>query len=333
MQFQEPDHPPSQQRRNWIARWSVLALLIVFLISGIAGVGFWGLRCLRDLRLQRMQREPPIEVVVTYPNATSELVENTITVPLEMQLSGMSEIDRYRCDSLFGVCKVTLYLQPGEDRETVLTLIRNRVALAQPIFPSGAGQPNITSANRDEEPAVWVLLSEGRSLEKTAEAAESEVKPRLAALPGVSSVRFSWLPQGEPLLGPSLYIDINRAKLRKLQIPLEDVYKALKGKFKSAGEKPPSSAEKTKEEIGNQVLVTSNRETVRLKDVVEIKDITTIHCRTRIDGKPVIAIGLWAEPETKAADFIQMVKDAFPQIRPHLPEGVQMELVPGAGQN
>ena len=135
---------------------------------------------------------------------------------------------------------------------------------------------------------------------------------RLAALPSVSGVQFGRLAPGEPSRGPSLYIQIDREKLRQLGVSMSDFNKALSAFYKVQGDEPPATAA----DIGNRFVTSIDGRTVRLKDVAEVKDTIAIRCRTRIDGKPVIAIGLRAAPDTKPADIVQAVKDAFPRIRP-----------------
>jgi multidrug efflux pump subunit AcrB len=174
----------------------------------------------------------------------------------------------------------------------------------------------------NREPAVWVFLSGGQPVERIAEAAEKEVKPRLAGLSSVSSVQFGRLPPGESLREPSLHLVIDREKCRTLEIPVTDVLELLNKALKN--QKVTSA-----KDIGNPIISFHDGKPVRIKDVAEVKDTITVRCRTRIDGKPVIAIGLHAATDTKPADIVQAVKDAFPQIRPHLPEGIGFAVISG----
>ncbi|MGH7286125.1 MAG: efflux RND transporter permease subunit, partial [Polyangiaceae bacterium] len=71
---------------------------------------------------------PPLVEVITQPGGLSaEEVERTVTVPIEIGLSGMPGLDHIRSQSLFGLSDVKCYFNWGSEYGDVRQEVINRL--------------------------------------------------------------------------------------------------------------------------------------------------------------------------------------------------------------
>src|SRR2546427_7707836 len=87
----------------------------------VLGVGvmllFWGLISFHNLPVEAYPdvADNWVQVITQWPGHAAEEVEQQITVPLEVQLNGVSHLTHLRSVSLFGLSVVTLVLDDAAD--------------------------------------------------------------------------------------------------------------------------------------------------------------------------------------------------------------------------
>src|SRR5438046_10401290 len=86
--------------------WSVANPLIVLLITAACTIG--GAYAFTHVNIEAYPDPAPaiIEVVAQYPGASAEEVERQVTIPLEVGLAGMPELETTRSKSLFGLSPI-----------------------------------------------------------------------------------------------------------------------------------------------------------------------------------------------------------------------------------
>src|SRR5580704_1537653 len=78
---------------------------------------------------------PLVEVIAQPPGWSAEESERYVTVPLEIGLSGMPELDHIRSQSLFGLVDVKCYFKWGIDYKDARQEVINRLQFIQ--LPQG----------------------------------------------------------------------------------------------------------------------------------------------------------------------------------------------------
>src|SRR5450755_4383004 len=86
-----------------------MVLVLAFALIGA------GLKAYENLDIEAYPNPvPPLVDVITQPNGWSaEEVERSVTVPLEIALAGMTNLDHVRSQSLFGLSDVKCYFKRG----------------------------------------------------------------------------------------------------------------------------------------------------------------------------------------------------------------------------
>src|SRR5207247_10430090 len=90
------------------------------------------------LPMPRSPETPPPQVVVeaTYPGASAEVVEQTVTTPIEQQVNGVENMiymsSRSGSD---GTMTLTVTFKVGTDIDIAAVNVQNRVAISQAKLP------------------------------------------------------------------------------------------------------------------------------------------------------------------------------------------------------
>ncbi|MFI3299563.1 MAG: efflux RND transporter permease subunit, partial [Rikenellaceae bacterium] len=80
-------------------------------------------------------------LITQYPGATPQEVETLISEPIEREIQSMSEVDKIKSESYFGISKITIDLNPdiAPDRMPAKwDELRRKVINIQPQLPAGA---------------------------------------------------------------------------------------------------------------------------------------------------------------------------------------------------
>ena len=97
-----------------------------------------------------------IEVVAQYPGASAEEVERQVTIPLEVALAGMPNLETTRSKSLFGLSHIRNQFDYSRDYDQAKQDVINRIASAN--LPPGVN-PQISPASPVGEIIRYTLTS------------------------------------------------------------------------------------------------------------------------------------------------------------------------------
>src|SRR5499425_1999263 len=141
----------------------------VVIAAGVVllGVGLWAYWNL-DIEAYPDPVPPRVETIVQPPGWAAEEVERYATVPLEVALNGMPDLDHIRSISVFGLSDIKCYFKWGssyrDDRQEVL----NRLVTV--VLPNNL-QPTLSPENAIGEIYRYTITGSGYSLadKKTAQ--------------------------------------------------------------------------------------------------------------------------------------------------------------------
>ena len=136
--------------------------------------------------------DPPIVSVITvYPGAAPEVVETSVTEPLEDQLIGIEGVKHLTSLSREQVSGIVVEFELSRNVDLAAADVRDRVARARNQLPDDVEEPVVAKQDADASPVLWLALSGGSDQMAVSRLAENTVQDRLAKLPGVASVVMS----------------------------------------------------------------------------------------------------------------------------------------------
>ena len=192
-------------------------LSALLLIAGVIGFRTLPVRELPDVD------SPRVSVVVEYPGANAEVVENRVTRVIEDQLSGIVGIEEISSSSEDAETRINLTFGLDRDIEAATNDVRSAVSRAAGQLPNGVEPPEIRKQDSDARPIVWFsLVDPNRTVEELTDYAERFVVDRLSTIDGVAQVEIGG---GRPY---AMRVWLNPRELAARQLTVDDVETALR---------------------------------------------------------------------------------------------------------
>lgn len=280
---------------------------------------------------------PEVTVSATYPGASAQVVADTVTTPLEQQISGtpgMAYMSSVSAND--GTSTITITFNVGYPVDIAAVDVQNRISQATPQLPSIVNQGGIIVQKKNPNFVLIInLQSRDGSIDDIglSNYAYLQLVDPLKRLPGVSDVTIF----GERRFSMRVWVDPDR--MARLGITAVDVQNAIaeQNVQVAAGKIGEAPAPKgtlfeyqvnalgrlsTTEEFGNIILKagTTSNAIVRLKDVARIELGALEYSSTaHLDKKPTIAIGIFQMPGSNALDLDRQVKKKMAELSGRFP--------------
>jgi len=220
---------------------------------------------------------PAANVFVQMRGASPQEVQNLIVRPMEMVLREMTGVDHTYGMAMDSMAVVTVVFKVGEDKESSLLKLYDRIMHNLDRIPAGASQPLVKPLDVDDVPASVITLSstemDGLSLKRLAE----RVRDQLSPLPGVSVANIIGGRDHE------ISIKLDPVRLAAYRIALDQLHQVLLSANTGGpvGSLVGNNNEtkiwldgylKTANEVGQLVVGEWKSKPIYLKDVADISD-------------------------------------------------------------
>src|SRR5204862_1985327 len=101
---------------------------------------------------------PSVQVGISYPGASAQVVADTVAAPIEQQVNGVPGMLYMSSQSgNDGSYSLSVTFEVGTDLNTALVMVQNRVALAMPQLPTQVQNQGITIRKRT--PDILMIVS------------------------------------------------------------------------------------------------------------------------------------------------------------------------------
>ncbi len=308
---------------------STIMVLLMIVVLGVASIIRLPQALIPDIEL------PVAMAMVTYPGAGPEEMENLVTEPMESQLASIEGLDTMMSMTMEGASIVVLQFDMSTDMNFATLDMREKMSLAQMMFPEEAGSPTIMKMSMDVLPVMQVYASADMEAAQLNDMIEENVVPQLERLGGVASVdvtggvsdEVSITFQQETLAGYGLTLETLQSILaaENISLPSGNVTKGSSeiivrtiGEFESV------------EEISQLPVMTADRSIIHLGDLATVvqkqQEQTSI---SRIDGKPAIGIFISKSSDGNIVDVSDSVQRAIADLSETFP---QLQLTVGYDQ-
>jgi len=131
---------------------AVLAIVIV--VAGAVAIPFLPIAMFPEIT------PPQVVVTATYPGASAEVVEQTVTTPIEQQVNGVENMiymaSRSGSD---GTMTLTVTFKVGADLDIAAVNVQNRVAIAQAKLPQDVIRQGLSITKQSPDLVEIVALT------------------------------------------------------------------------------------------------------------------------------------------------------------------------------
>ncbi len=305
---------------------TVVMSLIVVLFGLIA------LPLLNDRELPDID-SPVVSVTTVYPGAAAEVVETSVTQPLEELLNGIEGVRHVTSTSREQVSSITVEFELSHDIEAAASDVRDRVARARQDLPDDVEEPLVAKRDADASPIMWLALyGDGYDQVELTTITETRIIDRLEKLSGVSNVMIA----GERRYSMRVWID-NR-KLGSRNLSINEVVEALQrenvdipsGRVEGADTEftVRSLAElRTPEEFADLLIANVGGGPVRLGDIAIVESgAEDTRKQVEFNGASGLGLGIVKQSTANTVAVADAVLAEVEAIRAELEPGLKFEV-------
>jgi len=281
---------------------------------------------------------PQVSISASYPGASAEVVEKTVTSVIEQQLTGVDNLLYFESTSRSnGTVQITLTFLTGTDPDIAQVQVQNRLGLAEPRLPEEVVRNGITVAKANNAFLMVVALkSEDAGLDSYAlnNLIAAQILDPIRRLPGVGgATQFG--------SGYAMRIWLDADKLRGYGLSAADALKAVRAQnvqiaAGSIGSEPAlpgqsftasvSAASRftSADEFGAIILrANADGSNVRLKDVARIGlGAESYGHDVHLAGDPIAGFAIQLAPDANALEVAAAVRAKMDQLSSYFPAGV-----------
>jgi HAE1 family hydrophobic/amphiphilic exporter-1 len=306
-----------------------------------------GLICYQLLPVAQFPNITPPQVVVTaaYPGASSKVVADTVTTPLEQQINGVPGMAYMSSISANdGTSTITITFEVGYPIDVAAIDVQNRITAATGQLPPIVTQGGVTIQKKNPNFTLAVNLSSpdgSVDLTTISNFAYLQLADPLKRLPGVGDVVIF----GERRYAMRVWLDPD--KLANLGVTALDVRNAIANQniqvaAGKLGQSPAPDGTAFEVQINAQgrlsdpaqfgeIVIragTSSEATVRLKDVARIElGAQQYASSAHLNEAPSVFLGIFQAPNTNALAMDKAVRDKMAELSKRFPPGVQYGIV------
>lgn len=268
-----------------------------------------------------------VSVIVSYPGASTESVEQQVTKPIEEELSSLSHFKQVRSATRPGRSEIFVELDADADADLVAIEATKKVSRIRKSLPDDISEPVVLKRSSEEYPIIQLAVTGKEALDDIYSLADTVFKERLQQASGVADVAVSGGREKE------IAIEVDKERLNSYGLTLQDVINAVKKEnaIISSGSVYTESLEKTvrmdaqfkePKEL-EHVLVSGNGQKVELSQLANItsKDKRAI-TYSRVNGTEAISMEIYKASGANIVDTAQSVLEQLAKLRAAYPDYV-----------
>lgn len=285
--------------------------------------------------------QPSIAFNITYPGASAEVIEQTVTALIEQEMNGIEHLLYMESSSELGTGTLTLTFDAGTNIDIASVEAQNRYKRVEARLPDDVRRLGVPVTKPQRNYLMFVILkSSDNSKDDVAlgSFAAASVLDQIRRVKGVGEANLFGTEY-------SMRIWLDTAKLHAYGISPGDVSAAVRSQnvqlaTGELGQLPAAPGQQfnavvvvrsrlTKPEEFSEILVKTlpNGANVRLKDVARVElGAQDYAISARTDANPSAAIAVRVAPDGNALEVAKAVKQRMKELERYFPPGVQWDV-------
>lgn len=309
-----------------ITRFSIkrpIGISMIFALIVVLGIFsfFWiGVELLPEVD------SPYISVIVSYPGASTESVEQQVTKPIEDVLSSISHFKQVRSATRPGRAEIFVELDSNADADLVAIEATKKVSSIRKELPDDIDEPVVIKRSSDEYPIMEIAVTAPFDASDIYSMAENTFSERLQQAAGVADIELSGGREKE------IAVDVDKERLNYYGLTLKDIIQAIKDEnvLVSSGS-VYSDVKQTTVRLNAQYLSAEEIGTIQIKAAnglyIELQDVATVQARdkravtySRVDGNDAVAIEVYKASGANIVDAADSVLLQLEKLKIEYPD-------------
>jgi hydrophobe/amphiphile efflux-1 (HAE1) family protein len=309
-------------------RLATSAIAVALVVLGL--YGFWQL----PVDYLPNVTYPLVKVQIKWQGATPEEIDTDIADPVERIMATVDRLDYLESSSVEGLYALNVYFQYGADVDIAFQDVLAALTRAQQQLPKDIDAPYVYKADPSQLPVMQLTVSSDQwSPVKLRDWADNWLQDRILAVRGVAGTEIIGGLERE------IRVLLDPAAMEKHKLALDAVIKrvAAENLEQTAGRVTVGSQEiiartmgefSNLDDIRSVVVAGEGYQKVYLRDVAEVVDgHEDARVITRFNGRESVKISVLKEAEANTVEVAEAVNQLLRQLKPDLPEGLELGYV------
>ena len=306
-------------------------IAIVIMLGGVAG--------LRSLPIAQYPdvAPPTISISATYPGASAETLETSVTQVIEQQLTGIDGLQYFQSSSdSSGSASITVTFVKGTDPDTAQVQVQNKVQQAEARLPSAVTSQGVTVSKSNSDFLMIVALydkTDKATANDIADYLVSNFQDDLARVDGVGQTQVFGAQY-------AMRVWLDPTKLAAVQLMPSDVQSAIQAQNVDVSAGQVGALPAVKGQMLNATVRAKSRLTtpdqfraivlktktdgsiVRLSDVARVElGQDSYNSSAELDGHPASGMAIQLATGADALETATAVKARMAELSTNLPAG------------
>ncbi|MEG3168211.1 efflux RND transporter permease subunit [Sphingomonas sp. LB3N6] len=306
-------------------------ITIVIMLGGVAG--------LRSLPIAQYPdvAPPTISISATYPGASAETLETSVTQVIEQQLTGIDGLQYFQSSSdSSGSASITVTFVKGTDADTAQVQVQNKVQQAEARLPSAVTSQGVTVSKSNSDFLMIVALydkTDKATANDIADYLVSNFQDDLARVDGVGQTQVFGAQY-------AMRVWLDPTKLAAVQLMPSDVQSAIQAQNVDVSAGQVGALPAVKGQMLNATVRAKSRLTtpdqfraivlktktdgsiVRLSDVARVElGQDSYNSSAELDGHPASGMAIQLATGADALETATAVKARMAELSTNLPAG------------
>ncbi len=285
---------------------------------------------------------PQVQVTAGYPGASSQVVADIITTPIEEQVNGVENMMYMSSNSTNnGASSLTISFEIGTNLDIAAVDVQNRVDQAMAVLPDIVQRTGVSVTKQSTTMlAVVSLYSEGGTYDSVfmGNYADIHLYDELQRVPGVGSITIFGLKEY------AMRIWLDPLKMSSMGITTNEVASAINSQnvqivAGQVGALPLANPTSTTYQLSakGRLLEVEDFEDIIVRSqggsLVHIKDIGRVELgaesyasNSTLNGKPSASLGIYQLPRANALDVTAGVKETMARLAGNFPDDLSYQM-------
>jgi multidrug efflux pump len=285
--------------------------------------------------------QPAIAFNITYPGASAEVIEQTVTALIEQEMNGIERLIYMESSSELGTGTLTLTFEAGTNIDIASVEAQNRYKRIEARLPDDVRRLGVPVTKPQRNYLMFVVLTSpdnSKSAVALGSFAATAVLDQLRRVKGVGEANLFGTEY-------SMRLWLDPSKLQSFGVAPSDVTAAVRSQniqlaTGEMGQNPAPPGQQlnavvvlrsrlSRPDEFERILVKTQPDgsAVYLKDVARVElGAQDYNISARIDTKPSAAIAIRVAPDGNALDVAQAVKQRMKDLERYFPEGVSWDV-------
>lgn len=296
---------------------SVLSLIL--LLFGIVGYFRLSVSELPDIEF------PIVSITTQLPGASPEIVDETVTDPIEAELNTIEGVKHIKSQSFEGFSSISVEFDQNRKIDQAAQDCRDALARLRRFLPNDIEEPIVEKLDIKAFPVMWLAVSSDRlPAVEISRIADQTVKEKLQKVKGVGSIVLA----GEKKY--ALRVRLDPDSLYANQLTVNDVVQALalknselpSGRIEGVNREfsiKTNGRISSLDELDELIISKNGASTVRLSDIgTVVEDVEDDRSVARLSGRNSVGLGIIKQPQANTLEVAEAVKKEIEKLNKSL---------------